>query len=59
MKVPIRSKLTESVIEAFAIERLQALGYSYLYDPDIAPDGEHQERQYYDEVLLIGRLVHC
>ncbi len=32
------------------------LGYSYLYGPDIAPDGEHQERQHYDEVLLVGRL---
>jgi type I restriction enzyme, R subunit len=50
------SKLTESVIETFAIELLQTLGYNYLYGPDIAPDGEHQERQHYDDVLLVGRL---
>lgn len=50
------SKLTESAIETFAIELLQTLGYSYLYGSDIAPDGEHQERQHYDEVLLVGRL---
>lgn len=34
----------------------QQLDYSYIYGPDIAPDGEHQERQLYDEVLLVGRL---
>lgn len=50
------TKLTESAIEAFALDLFQQLGYSYLYGPDIAPDGEHQERQHYDEVLLIGRL---
>ncbi|MCQ8127647.1 type I restriction endonuclease subunit R [Methylomonas rivi] len=49
-------KLTESAIEAFALDLFQQLGYSYLYGPDIAPDGEHQERQDYDEVLLVGRL---
>lgn len=50
------TKLTESAIEEFALDLFQQLGYSYLYGPDIAPDGEHQERQHYDEVLLIGRL---
>lgn len=50
------SKLTESAIEEFALDLFQQLGYSYLYGPDIAPDGEHQERQHYDEVLLVGRL---
>ncbi|MCD2450133.1 type I restriction endonuclease subunit R [Methylicorpusculum oleiharenae] len=50
------SKLTESAIEAFALDPFQQLGYSYLYGPNIAPDGEHQERQHYDAVLLVGRL---
>jgi type I restriction enzyme R subunit len=50
------TKLSESAIEAFALGLFQQLGYSYLYGPDIAPDGEHQERQHYDEVLLVGRL---
>ncbi|OAI24521.1 MULTISPECIES: type I restriction endonuclease subunit R [Methylomonas] len=50
------TKLTESAIEELALDLFQQLGYSYLYGPDIAPDGEHQERQHYDEVLLVGRL---
>ncbi len=50
------SKLTESAIETFAIEQLELLGYSYVYAPDIAPDGECPERASYDDVLLTGRL---
>jgi type I restriction enzyme R subunit len=50
------SKLTESAIEDFAIKLFERLGYSYVYAPDIAPDGEHPERSHYGEVLLSGRL---
>jgi type I restriction enzyme R subunit len=53
------TKLTESAIEEFAIELFQQLGFSYLYGPDIAPDGESPERQHYDDVLLTGRLEHA
>lgn len=50
------SKLTESAIEELAIKLFTQLGYSPVYAPDIAPDGDHPERARYDEVLLIGRL---
>lgn len=50
------TKLTESAIEDFAIKLFERLGYSYVYAPDIAPDGERSERSRYDEVLLSGRL---
>jgi type I restriction enzyme R subunit len=50
------SRLTESAIEDFAIKMCERLGYTYVYAPDIAPDGEHPERSHYDEVLLVGRL---
>ncbi|MDV6346493.1 type I restriction endonuclease subunit R [Nitrosomonas sp. Is35] len=50
------SKLTESAIEALAIQLFEQLGYSAIYAPDIAPDGDQPERTRYDEVLLIGRL---
>lgn len=50
------SKLTESAIEALAIKLFTQLGYSPIYAPDIAPDGDHPERARYDEVLLTGRL---
>ncbi len=50
------TKLTESAIEELAIKLFTQLGYSPIYAPDIAPDGDHPERAHYDEVLLIGRL---
>jgi type I restriction enzyme R subunit len=51
------SKLTESAIEDFAIKLFGRLGYSYVYAPNIAPDGENSERSHYGEVLLTGRLA--
>lgn len=50
------SKLTESAIEALAIQLFEQLGYSAIYAPDIAPDGDQPERTGYNEVLLTGRL---
>lgn len=50
------TKITESQIEAFAIELLQEQGYEYIYAPDIAPDGETPERESYEQVLLMERL---
>ena len=49
-------KITESDIELLAIEELQAIGYHYIYGPDIAPDGEFPERESYSDTLLINRL---
>ena len=48
--------ITESDIERFAIEKLQEMGYSYLYGPDIAPDSDHPERDSFEQVLLMGRV---
>ena len=50
------TKLTESSIENWAIELLQAQGYTYLYGPDIAPESATAERMRYDEVVLVERL---
>ena len=50
------AKLTESEIETLAIERLQALGFSYVYAPDVAPDAANPERESFAEVLLLSRL---
>ena len=52
----MNNRLTESAIEDFAIKLFERLGYSYVYAPDIAPDGEQPERSHYGEVLLTGRL---
>lgn len=50
------TRITESQIEAFAIELLQEQGYEYIYAPDIAPDGETPERENYEQVILMERL---
>ena len=55
------SRITENIIEAFAIELLQKLGYSYIYAPDLAPEGEGasrsaDQRESYAQVLLLDRL---
>jgi type I restriction enzyme, R subunit len=50
------SKLSESEIETLAIERLQTLGFDYVYAPDIAPDSSNPERESFAEVLLLSRL---
>lgn len=48
--------LNENAIEILAIERLRALGYEYIYAPNIAPDGITPERESFADVLLINRL---
>ena len=52
----MNQKLTESAIEAFAIKLLERQGYTYVYAPNISPDGESPERSDYGQVLLLGRL---
>ncbi len=50
------NKITESDIEALALELLESLGYHYLSGPDIAPDGQRPERSTFEDVLLLDRL---
>lgn len=50
------TKITESDIELLAIERLEQIGYTYLYAPDIAPDSDSPERDSFEQVLLTERL---
>ncbi len=49
-------KITESLIEKFAIELLERQGYQYIYAPSIAPDSETPERESFEDVLLMERL---
>ncbi|MFN8679119.1 MAG: type I restriction endonuclease subunit R [Thermomicrobiales bacterium] len=48
--------LSESVIEGAALAWLEALGYTVVHGPDIAPGGIFPERVDYREVVLSGRL---
>jgi type I restriction enzyme, R subunit len=50
------TNITESAIENLGIERLQSLGFDYVYGPDVAPDSATPERESFVEVLLLGRL---
>jgi type I restriction enzyme R subunit len=50
------TRITESAIEALAIELLESLGYEYIYAPTIASDGKTPERESYEQVLLSNRL---
>lgn len=49
--------INENIIESFSIQLLTDLGYEYIYAPDIAPDSERQERNSFEQVLLLGRLI--
>ncbi|MCC5915757.1 MAG: type I restriction endonuclease subunit R, partial [Cryomorphaceae bacterium] len=51
------TRITENHIEDFAIKLLEALGYSYVYAPAIAPDSDHPERKSFEEVLLNKRIT--
>ena len=50
------TRITENIIESFAIELLDKLGYEHIYAPDIAHDSENPERDSYSQVLLLNRL---
>lgn len=58
-------RITENHIELLAIQRLESLGYHYLYGPDIAPDASTSSatgaifddiRDSFEQVLLLNRL---
>ena len=48
--------ITESEVEAAALEWLESLGWSVAQGPDIAPDTPGAERAHYGAVVLEGRL---
>ncbi|MFN9527824.1 MAG: type I restriction endonuclease subunit R [Pseudomonadaceae bacterium] len=48
--------MTEDQLEKEALEWLGELGYTHLYGPDIAHDGDNPERASYRDVLLSMRL---
>jgi type I restriction enzyme R subunit len=49
--------LSEADVEQIVLERLSALGYAVLRDPDIGPDGRAPEREAYADVILQKRLI--
>src|SRR5438445_1102010 len=49
-------RMTESTVEAAALEWLQAVGYEIAYGPEIAPEEQLAERDSFAEVVLLRRL---
>ena len=48
--------VSESTVEAVAVDWLASLGWTVLHGPDIAPDTRAAERADYGEVVLTARL---
>lgn len=48
--------MTEDQLEQEALDWLKEVGYSHLYGPDVAPDGDSPQRIDYRQVLLTERL---
>jgi len=51
-----RLTFRESEVEVVALNILEELGYTYAYGPNLEPEGEAQERDTLQEVLLPGRV---
>ncbi|OJF75871.1 MAG: DEAD/DEAH box helicase [Treponema sp. CETP13] len=54
--MPKALKFNEDSVEQLSISYFQKLGYTYVYGPDIAPDGKRAERASFEDVLLVTRL---
>jgi len=48
--------ITENIIEQSAIELLESLGWWYVHGLSIAPGGELEERESFEQVILVNRL---
>ena len=48
--------INEEYLEDMSIEWFKEIGYSFVYGPDLAPDGKSPEREDFREVILIDRL---
>ncbi len=52
----MKSIFTEEDLENISIEWFKGIGYEFAHGPDIAPDGEYQERDDFRKVILEDRL---
>jgi len=51
------TRITENIIEEFAIELLEGIGYQYIFGPEIAPDGVTPLRDSFEDVLLLDKVI--
>ncbi len=49
-------RIIESEIEQFSIEKLQSTGWDYHHGLEIAPGAENQERESFEQIILVDRL---
>ncbi len=50
------SLITEDLLEQQCLDWFKEIGYSYVFGPDLAPDGDSPERDDFRQVILPGRL---
>jgi len=48
--------INESIIEQTALAWFESIGYSVRSGPSISPGEPGVEREYYDQIVLLGRL---
>ena len=48
--------ISEDDLEQMSLEWFQEVGYTFIYGPLLAPDGETPERDDFRQVVLTGRL---
>ena len=48
--------ITEDNIETLAIKQLQSLGWQYVHGLSIAPGAEQEERESFEQIILLDRL---
>src|SRR5450759_630934 len=48
--------ITENKIETFAIETLQSIGWEYIHGLSIAPGAEQDERENFEQIILVDML---
>ena len=49
--------IDENTAEQAALDWFKALGYAYVFGPDIAPQGAEPERESYQQIVLTDRLL--
>jgi type I restriction enzyme R subunit len=53
----MKSSLTEDAIKQYNLQLLQNLGYAYHHGYELQPEGNHQERETFGDVVLKARLT--
>ena len=51
--------IDENMAEQACLGWFEVLGYEHAFGPDLAPGGDHQERESYKQIVLEDRFRQC